>query len=239
MKKGNRFDISLLNVIVISSTSLLFFTMGLSEILGQQMMNNTDISTMVPFNITEINQKNQVLVDKVTKDINLSNFPSFDQNQNTILYENKLINIQVHYPKNWLLTTSGLNSPHDFVSFIPPLDNLSDTSQGRLIFSIAKFNQNISIQSFKDLSRQVGESNLNSPGFQILKTANSTLMGFPAYSVLSLNNYNYPTQIIELNSWIATKDNTLYSVSYVSQPDKFIKYSDEVLKIVNSLKLIN
>jgi len=194
---------------------------------------------MASFNFTEIQNKNKLIVDKVTESLDLSNLPLFEQNEKTLIYKNELTNVQIQYPQKWLVSTSGLNSPNDLVSFIPPLDNLSDTSQGRLIVSIAKFNQNISIQEFKELSKQVAESNTNSPGFQILKNENSSLMGLPAYTILSLNTFNFPTQILELSTWVVDKENTLYTVSYISQPDKFIKYKDEVLKLINSITLLN
>ncbi len=232
-------DNSIFYVMVISSISLLFFVTCLPEIIAQQLiLNSSDVNEMALFNVTDFEQKNKVIINKVMG-LNISKLPNFDPNENTAIYENKLLNIQIQYPQTWLLTTSGLSSPHDFVSFIPPLDNLSDTSQGRLIFSVAKFNQNISIESFKDISKRVNQDNTDPVGFQILKAENSSLIEHPAYTVLSLNNYNYPAQILELNSWVVINENILYSVSYVSQPDKFMKYKDDILKIMNSLKLID
>lgn len=239
MTRRNNISTSIFYTLVIFSASLFFYISSLSDVKSQELIYNNTINNMASFNFTEIQQKNKLIIDKVTENLDLSNLPLFEQNEKTLIYKNDLTDVQIQYPQKWLVSTSGLNSPNDLVSFIPPLDNLSDTSQGRLIVSIAKFNQNISIQEFKELSKQITESNTNSPGFQILKNENSSLMGLPAYTILSLNTFNFPTQILELNTWVVDKENTLYTVSYISQPDKFIKYKDEVLKIINSITLLN
>lgn len=239
MTRRNHIDIPIFYTLVIFSASLFFYISILPDVKSQELIYNNTINNMASFNFTEIQNKNKLIVDKVTESLDLSNLPLFEQNEKTLIYKNELTNVQIQYPQKWLVSTSGLNSPNDLVSFIPPLDNLSDTSQGRLIVSIAKFNQNISIQEFKELSKQVAESNTNSPGFQILKNENSSLMGLPAYTILSLNTFNFPTQILELSTWVVDKENTLYTVSYISQPDKFIKYKDEVLKLINSITLLN
>lgn len=239
MTRRNHIDIPIFYTLVIFSASLFFYISILPDVKSQELIYNNTINNMASFNFTEIQNKNKLIIDKVTESLDLSNLPLFEQNEKTLIYKNDLTDVQIQYPQKWLVSTSGLNSPNDLVSFIPPLDNLSDTSQGRLIVSIAKFNQNISIQEFKELSKQVTESNTNSPGFQILKNENSSLMGLPAYTILSLNTFNFPTQILELNTWVVDKENTLYTVSYISQPDKFIKYKDEVLKLINSITLLN
>lgn len=239
MTRRNHIDIPIFYTLVIFSASLFFYISILPDVKSQELIYNNTINNMASFNFTEIQNKNKLIIDKVTESLDLSNLPLFEQNEKTLIYKNDLTNVQIQYPQKWLVSTSGLNSPNDLVSFIPPLDNLSDTSQGRLIVSIAKFNQNISIQEFKELSKQVAESNTNSPGFQILKNENSSLMGLPAYTILSLNTFNFPTQILELSTWVVDKENTLYTVSYISQPDKFIKYKDEVLKLINSITLLN
>jgi hypothetical protein len=204
-------------------TSIVCFGLTLL-IVTQYSIVISAASAQNPGNTPILNQTASLLPDKdnVTSSALLS-------------YVNGMNGISIFYPSNWTLSTTGLPEYSQVVAFYSPLKNLTDTIPARLAISVLRYEQNISLTDYTNLTL----TSLN--GSQQLKVLNSgpiTLDGKPAYKVTlsappSIQN---PLPFGLMQIWTAV-GNKLYILSYSTEGSKFPAYLPIVEGMIKSLKL--
>jgi hypothetical protein len=151
-----------------------------------------------------------------------------------LTYENTFQGIKMQYPSNWTMSVSDLRSYTDVVAFYSPLQNLSDAFPARLVLSVSKYSQNISLDEHTNLT--VGA--LNQSEDLILNESNPfTLAKNPAHQIIfsaispsAPFNFN----VMQVSTTIGDK---LYTLSYEAVAPKFSKNLPIIQQMLQSLEI--
>ncbi|MEP6576298.1 MAG: PsbP-related protein [Nitrososphaerota archaeon] len=174
------------------------------------------------------------LSDKTNNELeqNASNITT----SSTLKYVNRMYGISISYPSSWTFSTAGLPQYSQVVAFYSPLRNLSDSIPARLSLSIMRYQQNISLDGFTNLTL----SSLN--GSQQFKNTSSgpvLVSGKPGYQVTLLvtPSMQNPIPFGLMQTWTAI-GNKVYFLSYSTETSKFTTYLPTIDNMVKSLQIM-
>lgn len=165
---------------------------------------------------------------------------------NLSTYENPDFKIKMQYPPvNW--TASELNLlPHNIVNFIthekltyPGLfpQSIPVAQVNVWIVSIDNINQNLTLDKY--INFVLADSKENAQDFKFINCKSITLSNNLAYEILRYDyrNFNHNHTHKSLVAF-TIKDNTLYYIEYFAEPGMFLAYSPDVMKMIDSFKII-
>lgn len=151
-----------------------------------------------------------------------------------LTYENPLQGVKIQYPSNWTMSSNALRSYDDVVAFYSPLQNLSDAFPARLVLTVSKYSQNISLDERTNLT----VSALNQSQEFIVNGSNPfTLAKHPAhqliFSAISPSapfNFN----VMQVSTTIGDK---LYILTYEAVAPKFSKNLPTIQQMLQSVEI--
>jgi hypothetical protein len=208
-----------------------------------QSGNNVSTPTTSPSLQTQQEQQQQSQgqqqqppsTDQILNSINIEdiqNFTSVDD-VNIDKYSDPNSKISFLYPSDWIPSNNELTTYNQIVALYTPLENLSDITQATAQINLIKFRQNISLADIANASKVFVNQFTNET-----KEANNTLIdGLPAFSILY--SLPLPDNTTKLYEWdLKTVDkNKVYTISYQAEQNTFLKFLDEMKKIIGSLRL--
>jgi hypothetical protein len=151
-----------------------------------------------------------------------------------LTYENTFQGIKMQYPSNWTMSVSDLRSYSDIVAFYSPLQNLSDVFPARIVLSVSKYSQNISLDEYTNLT----VSGLNQSQNLILNESNPfTLAKNPAHQIIfSAISPSAPFNFNVMQVWTTIGDK-LYILSYEAIAPKFSNNLPTIQQMLHSVEI--
>lgn len=180
----------------------------------------------------------QISADKSLSDKTINEFEQNASNVTTsatLKYVNRMDGISISYPSNWTFSTAGLPQYSQVIAFYSPLRNLSDSIPARLSLSIMRYQQNISLERFTNLTL----SSLNgSEQFKNISSGPVLVSGKPGYQVTLLipPSMQNPIPFGLMQTWTAV-GNKVYFISYTTETSKFTTYLPEIDNMIKSLRI--
>lgn len=150
-------------------------------------------------------------------------------------YENPIQGLKIQYPSDWTVSQNGLRDFTDIVGFFAPFGNLSDVFPGRLIISISHYSQNLTLDGYSNLVN----NSLNQPTVQIINSNQFILAGNQAHKTIFLASPGIGSLKIETMLIWMIKGSNVYTISFNSEPSKFLTYAPTVQKMIDTFEITN
>ena len=156
------------------------------------------------------------------------------------VYENSDYKIRMLYPAEWKVSETGLSS-YGIAGFSAKEVKEEVTSLHSVIYVPARVyifaepvkNVNWTLDDyFKDLMKTTYTSNHE---YKILNTSSATLAGLPAFTSLLYDYKDDSTS--KVMRTIAIANDTVYRISYYSDPGNFNEYLPTVTEMINSFEI--
>lgn len=156
------------------------------------------------------------------------------------VYENSDYKIRILYPADWKVSETGLSS-YGIAEFsakeveeeVSSLHTVIYVPARVYIFAEPVKNSNWTLNDyFKDLMKTAYTSNRE---YKILNTSSATLAGLPALTSLLYDYKDDSTS--KVMRTIAIANDTVYRISYYSDPGKFSEYLPTVTEMINSFQI--
>jgi hypothetical protein len=180
-------------------------------------------SDLTPINITTISSTN----NNNTNDILSSSF---------LTYYSPGFEIMIQYPNDWRISTFGLEDYSQIVSFLSPLENLTDTFPAKVVISQYNYVQNVTLDSFTNMT--LNQSRILD--INITEPKRSLLSGLDAYELvttLDIENELIPIPVSKVMEVWTAYGNKVYKLTYVADEPKYSKYLPKVQKMKESFKI--
>jgi hypothetical protein len=154
----------------------------------------------------------------------------------SLIYESPVYGFRTQYPDGWDIIIQGTSNSSLSLRFNSPLENDTDNFRENLRIEVNNISNTSNTTALSNLTSATLTSYLELyPGLKVIELSSANLANntIPAYKLVA----SLTQEGLDFMQIFAIKEDTVYTISYISQSSRYSTYLPMIEQIINSFEM--
>jgi len=157
--------------------------------------------------------------------------------EGSLVYESPVYGFRTQYPDGWDIIIQGTSNSSLSLRFNSPLENDTDNFRENIRLEVNNVSNTSNATALSNLTSATLTSYLELyPGLKVIELSSANLAGntIPAYKLVA----SLTQEGLDFMQIFAVKEDTVYTISYISQSSRYSTYLPMIEQIINSFEMM-
>jgi hypothetical protein len=157
--------------------------------------------------------------------------------EGSLVYESPVYGFRTQYPDGWDIIIQGTSNSSLSLRFNSPLENDTDNFRENIRLEVNNVSNTSNTTALSNLTSATLTSYLELyPGLKVIELSSATLADntIPAYKLVA----SLTQEGLDFMQIFAVKEDTVYTISYISQSSRYSTYLPMIEQIINSFEMM-